>query len=262
MAWFPTVSHKNRRLFKFSLIAILFLLVAFPGSTVGPFLGNLSATIFYSPFFKFRNYIESLQNVAVENSRLRNQLAQMSLQLNSLVEARRENQRLRKFIGFDAPPSFRLAPVKIVSVMQHFYPLSAIINKGKYDGIKANQTIVSPFGLVGKIKEVMPHTATVQLLTDPGNAISVRVADSRQIGIVKFSLENGMILDNLPADANVAKGDLIISSGLGGIYPSGLPVARVDSVYANQGEIFKLVKLRPAVNFFEIDELYVLVNEL
>jgi rod shape-determining protein MreC len=106
----------------------------------------------------------------------------------------------------------------------------------------------------------MSHTATVQLLTDPGNAVSGRVAESRQIGVVKFSPERGMMFDNLPGDAEIEKGDLIISSGLGGIYPAGLAVAVVDSVYPNVGDILKAVRLKPTVDFAEIDELYVLVR--
>jgi rod shape-determining protein MreC len=260
MTWSSTVFHRNRRLLNYGLAIILLLLVTISAEGVRLFAGNLSATLFYSPFFKLRSNIESLQNVAEENRLLKNQLAQASLMISNLTEARRENQRLRDFIGFEPPPSFRLIPAKIFSLMQHFYPIAAVINKGSEDGITINLPVVNRYGLVGKIKEVMSHTATVQLLTDPGNAVSGRVAESRQIGVVKFSPEQGMMFDNLPGDAEIKKGDLIISSGLGGIYPAGLAVAVVDSVYPNVGDILKAVRLKPTVDFSEIDELYVLVR--
>ncbi|HHI03112.1 MAG TPA: rod shape-determining protein MreC [candidate division Zixibacteria bacterium] len=121
-----------------------------------------------------------------------------------------------------------------------------------------NQPVINRFGLVGKIKEVMPEFSTVQLITDPANAVSARIAESRQFGIVRYNPEEGMIFDNLPADASINKGDLIISSGLGGIYPSGLSIGVVDSVLTVKGEIKKSIWLKSNVDFLEIEELYVL----
>ncbi|SYZ73958.1 putative Cell shape-determining protein MreC [Candidatus Zixiibacteriota bacterium] len=258
MALFSTIFHKNRRVLSLISAIILLLLVSFSRGEVRPFLGYLSSTIFYSPFYRFKVNVENFRNAAEENRRLKNQLAESALQLSLLNETRRENQRLRELIGFAPPQDFHLVPVKVVSLLQHFYPISAVINKGSDDGIRENQAVVNRFGLVGKIKEVMPRYATVQLLTDPSNPISGRVARSRQIGIVKFSPDRGMYLDNLPADAEIKKGDLVTSSGLGGIYPPGLAIAVVDSVLPNTGEILKNVRLRPTVDFFEIDELYIL----
>ena len=122
--------------------------------------------------------------------------------------------------------------------------------EGIKDSIKINQPVINRFGLVGKIKEVMSEYSTVQLLTDPANAVSARIAESRQFGIVRYTAEKGMIFDNLPADAGINKGDLIISSGLGGIYPSGLSIAVVDSVLAAKGEIKKSIWLKSNVDFF------------
>ncbi len=261
MALFPTIFRKNRRNFSYLSAIILLFLVSFSGGEVRPFLGYLSTTIFYSPFYRFKTNIEDLKSTAEENRRLKNQLAESALQLSLLNETRRENQRLRELIGFAPPKDFRLIPVKVVSLLQHFYPISAVVNKGSEDGLYENQAVVNRYGLVGKIKEVMPRYATVQLLTDPSNPVSGRVAQSRQIGIVKFSPERGMYLDNLPADADIKKGDLITSSGLGGIYPPGLAIAVVDTIYPNAGEILKNVRLRPTADFFEIDELYVLTED-
>lgn len=261
MRWFSTIFHKNRRLLNYILAAVFLLLVTVINDPVRISLAKISASVFYSPFFRLKSHIQELQNVAEENRFLRRQLTETSLQLVWLNEARRENQRLRELLGFEPPENFRLVPVKIVSLYQQLYPVAAIVNKGSNDGIRANLAVVNRYGLAGKIVDVMTNYSTVQLLSDPSNAVSGRVGDSRQIGIVRFSPQRGLYMDNLPADAQVKKGDLIISSGLGGIYPPGLAIAQVDSVHANAGEILKRVNLRPAVNFFEIDELYVLMED-
>lgn len=258
MTWFSTIFHKNRRFLNFGCAIIIFLLITLSTGTIKPFLGNITLSIFHYPFSELKNSIESLKEVAEDNRNLKNTLTEASLQLSSLAEARRENRRLREFLGFDPPENFRVVPVRIVSLGHDQYPISAVINKGINDSIKLNQPVINRFGLVGKIKEVMAEFSMVQLLTDPSNAVSARIAESRQFGIVRYSPEEGMIFDNLPADASIGKGDLIISSGLGGIYPSGLTIAVVDSVLTIKGKIKKSIWLKPSADFFEIEELYVL----
>ena len=260
MRWISTVIFKNRRFLGYGSALFLFLLVTvFPGH-IRPFIGNITSAIVLYPFSELKSYITGLEDVAEDNRRLKNALVEVTSQLSALAEARRENERLRDFLGFEPPESFRVVPVKIVSLTQQVYPIAAVINKGSGDSIMVNQPVINRFGLVGKINEVMPDFATVQLLTDPSNAVSGRVAESRQFGIIRFSQKRGMYFDNLPADAEIKKGDLVISSGLGGVYPSGLSVAIVDSVAVRKGDILKQVRLKPTVNFYEFDELYVLMG--
>ncbi|HDL04111.1 MAG: rod shape-determining protein MreC [Candidatus Zixiibacteriota bacterium] len=260
MTWFSTIFLKNRRFVNFGLAAILFLLITFSPNVVRPLLGNICSSIFFYPFAELKYYIIELQDASRENRLLEKQLTEASLQLEILSEAKRENQRLREVIGFDPPENFRLIPVKIVTLYQNVYPIAAVINKGSRESIKINQPVINRFGLVGKIKEVMPDFATVTLLTDPMNAVSGRVAETREIGIVRFSPDKGMYFDNLPADSDIEPNHLVISSGLGGVYPAGLSLAIVDSVTASRGDILKTVYLKPTVNFFKIDELYVLTG--
>ena len=256
-----TIFGKNRRLLGFLLAGLIFLGVVFSPNFLRPLAGDAASLIILYPFSELKNYIVELQGVAAENRRLKNTLTEVSTQLSAMAEARRENQRLREFLGFEAPENSRVVPVKIVSMENQIFPVSALINKGSDDSIQIDQPVINRFGLVGRIVEVMPEFSTVQLLTDPSNAVSGRVAESRQLGIVRFSPVRGMYFDNLPADAEISKGDLIITSGLGGVYPAGLSVATVDSVFAARGAILKSVYLKPAVNLNEIDELYVLFKE-
>jgi rod shape-determining protein MreC len=261
MAWFSTVLYRNRWFVSFGLALVLFLSILFSPNTFRPFIGNLSASVLFYSFSELKNFIGDLQNVAEQNRRLKLLVTEASLQLTAQSEARRENKRLREFLGFEPPENFRVEPVKIVSLYQKILPIAAIINKGSNDSIMVDQPVINRFGLVGKVTDVMPDFSTIALLTDPTNPVSGRIADSRQIGIVRFSPQEGMYFDNLPADAIINPGEMVITSGLGGVYPSGLAVARVDTAYTIRGDIKKTVRLKPAVNFFEIDELYVLISE-
>jgi len=260
MTIFSTVFQKNRRLVGLITAFILFLLILISPYKVRPFVGNISNYVFFSFFSEIRNYRYDISALMMENSRLKGLATEFSLQLNAVSEARRENTRLREFLGFEPPEDFSLVPVKIISLLEQINPNSAIINKGYDDSLMINMPVVNRFGLVGKVVEVTNQYAVVSLLTDPANAVSGRIAQSRQIGIVRYNIQRGMFLDNLPADADVNVGDLIISSGLGGIYPAGLSVAVVDTAFAEKGDILKTAYLKATVNFKEIDELYVLVK--
>lgn len=261
MTSFLTIFSKNRRSEGLGLAAVFIALVIISPNKIRPLLGNASAAVFYNVFEEIQNYRYNLKEVLEENRHLRKLAAENALQMNAFSEANRENKRLREFLGFDPPDNFRSVPVKIVSLLYNINPIAAVINKGSNDSLKIDQPVINRFGLVGKIKEVMPSFSTVSLLTDPSNAVSGRIAESRQIGIVRYSAEMGMYLDNLPADAWVETDDLIITSGLGGVYPAGLSVARVDSALARKGDIEKTVWLKPTVSFLEIDELYVLMGD-
>lgn len=258
MNWFTTIISRNRRAFSYGVIAFLFFILLIGKSGIRPAVANACMTIFYYPFVEIRDNVKSLMEVSETNRRLKNSLTEASLQLSAMAEARRENQRLREFLGFEPAEDYQVVPVKIISLIYNQHPVAAVINKGQRDSIMVNQPVINRFGLVGKVREVMPDYATVQLLTDPSNAVSARIAESRQIGIVRYVPGEGMIFDNLPADAEVNPGDIIITSGLGGVYPSGLSVAVVDSAATPKGEIRKSVWLRPSVEFLEIEELYVL----
>ncbi len=261
MTPFSTVFQKNRRIVSLGMALILFLLLLFSPGKVRPFFSNLSNYAFFYFFSEVKNYQFNLSELNEQNRKLQGLVTEYSLQLNSSAEARRENSRLREFLGFEPPDGFKLVPVKIVSLMNQIDPVAAVINKGTNDSILPDMPVINRFGLIGKIKEAMTDFSIVSLLSDPSNAVSGRIAESRQIGIVRYSARRGMFLDNLPADAFVSRGDLLITSGLGGVYPAGLSIAIVDSVSAQKGDILKTVRLKPSVNFKEIDELYVLKAE-
>ena len=218
-------------------------------------------TVFYYPFFTVRNSITDLIRVNEDNRRYHQALVEISVRLSMAEENRRENDRLRAILGFEPPPTYMLLPAEVVSVTGDRMPVSAIINRGQNDAVYVNQPIINEDGLIGRVSAVTPHFAVVQLLTDPGNRVASRVADSRDMGIAKYVIGEGLILDNFPIQAEIKQGDTIVSSGLGGVYPSGLVVGTVASVEREEEAVFARVHLKPAVNFRRLDELFLLRQE-
>lgn len=200
-----------------------------------------------------------MSTISAENDLLREKLVESNTRIAILEEAARENERLRSILGFDPPAGYSLLPAKVVSVSYGGHrPVAAIINKGANDSVAIDQAVVNQQGLIGRIKEVMNNLAVVQLLTDPANRVAARVSDSREMGIVKFQSEQGLILDNFPVQGTIHEGDMIVSSGLGGVYVAGLLVGKVGTVVRKPDEPFCEIELQSAAVFSSVEELFVL----
>ncbi|HPC10705.1 MAG TPA: rod shape-determining protein MreC, partial [candidate division Zixibacteria bacterium] len=133
--------------------------------------------------------------------------------------------------------------------------------RGSADFVRVDQPVINQYGLIGRVRSTTPRFATVQLLTDPANRVAGRIERSREMGIVRYLPGRGMILDNFPIFGDIAVGDTVVSSGLGGIYPEGLVVGVVTDVHRGEHAAFADVAIDPAVNFQSIEELFLLRTE-
>jgi len=261
MSWISAQFARHWRYIHFGSVVALCLILIFGPAVVTTAVGQVTLSGLYLPFFKIRSGFELMRSQAVANAELRQSLMEASLKLSAYEESVRENERLRSALGFEPPPGYRLTPAEVVSVSGYQEPVTAVINRGGSDSIVVNQTVINQDGLIGRVSAVTAGYATVQLLTDPANRVAARVASSREMGIVKFQLMRGMILDNFPTHGTIAVGDTIVSSGLGGVYPAGLKVGIVTSVERHEDEAFCAVTLQPLAEFRSIEELFVLRSE-
>ncbi len=261
MSWITNLFSRHWRNVHFLLIILLSVVLIVLPTRVGPLSNQIILSVFYWPFAEVKGNIAELVSVEDENRQLRLELSDASVKISMIEEASRENVRLRSALGFEQPPGYRLVPADILSVAGEFFPTSAIINRGLDDSVYVDQPVVNQQGLIGRIVSVSRDFATVQLLTDPSNRVAARLAESREMGIVRFTVTEGMILDNFPVQGTINVNDTVLSSGLGGVYPSGLTVGTVTSVSRPEHEPFCEVRIRPAANFHSIDELFVLIEE-
>lgn len=238
-----------------SLVAVLF--VAFQKNVYAP-ISETAVTIFQRPFLELKLTLTDIYRVRERNHDLRQALMRAMVKVNELETQKEENERLRAQLGYDPPPSYRLIPLEPVSVRYRGMPISIQVNKGEAHGLKSGLPVINSAGLVGRIDEVTARYSTVQLLTDPGCRVAGRVAASREQGIARFIPGQGLILDNTPIDAQIHEGDMVVSSGLGGVFPEGLPVGVVTHIERNDQAMFAKVQLEPTVRFNAVDELYAL----
>lgn len=262
MEWRSSIFSRERRAHLHTVIvlvvSVLFLLA---GPQIAAITGDAVTTLFYYPFFKLRDKISNLTKTAEDNDALRASLVDLSARLQFCDEAAQENQRLRTLLGFVPPEGFKIIPAKIIMVSGAGIPNTVTINLGARNFIRENQTVIDRNGIAGRVAKVTDDYSTVYLLTEPRCRVAARVKRSRELGIIRFSMNRGMYLDNVPNKADVHVGDTIISSGLGGLFPEGLVIGVVNNVESPERGFFYEIGLTPAVNFNGLDELYVLARE-
>jgi len=230
---------------------------------------DLSAFIFkftYGPFYAFSNHIKELEGVQEENKRLHQKVMELSLRNFWLNEEHLENSRLRELLGFKSQLEHKVIPAFVVAKDPNRRDFSVLINKGSQEGVKRNMSVVNMHGLVGKIVDVSAHSSVVQLMIDPSFRASALDQRSRVFGIIKPGAGFTLRLDNVPLPEDVKMGDDVISSGLGGIFPPGIKIGIVTSVESKEtfsrGDrsfgIFKMIQVKPSVDFSSLEELFVL----
>jgi rod shape-determining protein MreC len=135
-----------------------------------------------------------------------------------------------------------------------------LIDRGSRAGLRRNLPVVSPAGLVGRVVEVTPSTARVQLITDPVSASGALMQRTRVTGIAIGNLDSGLRVRYLPLLADVVVGDNVVTSGMGGVFPKGIPVGRVTAVERKSGALFQEAVLEPAVDLGRLEEVLVLMD--
>jgi rod shape-determining protein MreC len=257
MKWISTLVSSYVRTINFVAVCIL-AVGLIVGGPVAEVLSGAVSTVFYSPFSKLKIGLGNTLSMATENDRLQLLLREATLRLSNLNEIQRENVRLRNVLNFEPPPGYELLPARVISITGTVAPISAVINRGTRDGVVPGMPVINQAGLVGRVVSSMEVVATIELLTNPTHRVAARVAESREMGIVRYRTHEGMILDNFPILGRIEVGYQVLSSGLGGTYPAGLVIGTVRSVERPVEETFCRVQIDPAANFNTLEELFVL----
>jgi len=201
-----------------------------------------------------------LVDVKKENQALRQRIALLENRLQNLQEKEEENQRLRKLLHFQETRPFALLPAGVVGKDFQSWSRTLVINQGSRSGVKAGMAVVRPEGIVGRILTTSDHFSLVQLILDSNSNIPALVEETRAEGIVTGQLPDRCRIKYLNRLSDVAVGDRILSSGLGGIYPKGLVIGTVQSVHKKKYGLFQDVVITPAVDFAKTEEVFVVKN--
>lgn len=201
------------------------------------------------PFDVYKSAAESLANrraLLAENAQLKRDKLNAEFRLQRLDSLERENARLRELLDSTAPLGHRVLVAEILAVDLDPYRQRFTLNRGLADGVYVGQALLDAGGVVGQIVHVGPLTAEAVLITDADHAVPVTVNRNGLRTIAVGTGDSGRLrLPYLTNAADVKVDDLLVSSGLGGVFPSGYPVGRVVEVKARPGQSFAEVIAEP-----------------
>ena len=195
-----------------------------------------------------------------ENVRLRQENARLTLHSSRADEAVVENQRLRELLEFREHSDLQLRPAEVLASDPMPGVHSLLLSVGERQGVGKHMAIISDQGLVGKIARVGPNTSVAQILLDRNVGAAVRLAICREDGITVWRGANDFYIEGVPSSAQVRLGESVITSGLDGIFPEGIPVGKIISTEREKGSLFLDVKMEPVVTFSRLEEVFVVLN--
>ncbi len=203
-----------------------------------------------------------LIGVKKENKMLKKEIQRLKIENMRYRVLEQRVKALIKILKFRPKPKWNLIAAQVIGYDPTGYFRTIIIDKGKRDGIKINMPVISPDGLVGRIISVSEDYSKVLLITDPDSAVDCIDEGTRARGILKGGLVDEIcILEYIEHSEKISPGDTIVTSGLSGIFPRGIPVGRVKEVRKIPGALFKKVKIVPFVDFSRLEEVLVISKE-
>lgn len=180
------------------------------------------------------------------NEALRQENLLLRSRLEKLHSLEADNRRLKRLLGQSEQIAEQVLLAELVEVSLEPYTQQITLNKGSSDGVYVGQPVINGDGVIGQVVHTSQFQSTVTLLTDPGSAIPVMVMRNGLRAVLFGSgVRNKLLLPYLTSDADIKEGDLLVSSGMGGRFPTGYPVATVSAVEQQPGDEFLTINTLP-----------------
>lgn len=215
----------------------------------------------YLAFSDFFGSPRDMATLREENIVLRNEVSQLQSEIIALQENLAQAEILYTLLDFArSNPEHEYVAATVIGREISPYLQYIIIDKGSNDGIRYGMPVVTQQGLVGRIDAVISDAARIQLLTDAGSVVNVRLKNAKVEGQVNGSITGEVSLNMVPIDAEVEIGEVILTSGLGGTYPPNIFVGQVLSMQSRQNALFQTGSVQPIVDFSVLSAVLVITN--
>ena len=209
------------------------------------------------------SFFANLDKLEKENNNLKEENSELSKKLRELEMIKSENSTLKEYLKLtEKYKSYTTVPAYIINKDISNFSNTYIINAGSKDGIKENMTVIAAEGLVGYVISATDTTAKVQTIVDSSSSTSSIISSSREAIVCKGTLaeKNELKAVYIPTDAQIANGDTIETSGLGGIYPKGIYIGKVNRVINGSNINDRYALVDTGVNFNKLETVLVITN--
>lgn len=202
---------------------------------------------------------------AVERSKaLEQEVERLQSDITRLNEYKAENERLTALLDYKQVmlQQYELLVASVIARDPGNWFATVTLNRGSRDGVRENMTVLSPKGLVGRVITVSNTNCEVLLITDPRSGVGSLIQETRTPGIVEGTVgTSGMArIIHIPNDAQVDEGQVVVTSGLGSIFPKGIPVGSIASVSVESAGLFKSADIRLFAGMNQLEEVFIVTR--
>ena len=202
----------------------------------------------------------ALMRARDEAEALRGRVRQLEQDTARLAETEAENARLRTLLDFRRTLGGKLITARVIGHDAAGLSRTLVIDQGSAAGVEKGAAILAPEGIVGQVFLVSPHAARVLLVSDHNSGVDAVVQRTRGRGIVEGTADGRCGLKFVRRTEDLQVGDLVVSSGLDGIFPRGLPIGRIQAVDKQGQGLFQYAQIEPAVDVERLEEVLVTVG--
>lgn len=228
-----------------------------------PIRESVVSTALSSLYFPAQRIVSAMghyKSIAQENEQLKEENARLRQETFHAREGLQELARLHTLVRFDDKWDYPIVTARVVGHNPGRFLTTMVINRGVEHGVKENMPVFSMNGLVGKISKSTKNHSRVQLLVDPNLKLSVMDRRTRVVGFLE-SMDGRRLTAMIPTHAGVHAGDTLVTSGLGGIFPKGIPVGTVKEIRKSDLDVMCQMEVNPFQEFSILEEVFVMEKE-
>lgn len=207
----------------------------------------------------WEGYVD-LWGVREENDRLREEVTVLRNETVRLQEAALAGQRLRELLEFKRGFPHGVAAANIIGRDPSNWYHTLLIDKGEKDGVSIEMGVITPRGVVGRVVKTAPTLSQVLLLTDRNSAVAALIQQTRDEGLVEGTEMGLARIKYLSLQSPAREGDLVLTSGLTGIFPKGIMIGTLGPLVKKEGALFQEAQVIPSVDFSKLEEVLVITS--
>jgi rod shape-determining protein MreC len=216
----------------------------------------------FTIFERVSEFFVTQASLRSENAQLAQSNLAQSAQLQQLTSLQAENEHLRKLLGTRDRVTSRTSFAEVLYAARDPFSRKIVIDKGSQNEVQAGQPVIDAFGVIGQVTRVYPWLAEVTLITDKGHLVPVLNTRNGLRGVLGGTGNDGSLeLKFVPLNADFASGDQLVTSGIDGVYPAGLPVAEIVNVERNSAFLFARIVCKPLAGVSNHKEVLVVHAE-
>jgi rod shape-determining protein MreC len=210
-----------------------------------------------SPVKNFFTTLFTLRSVVRENTQLTAKVAELEQKTATDDQLKLENDLLKKELGFTQTAKLNLQPCTVINANPQEVSDALIINCGETQGLQEGQAVIAQGYVIGKIIHVGKYSSTALLITNTNSSVDAKLSKNNTEGVVKGSFGSGAVFDMVSQNADVQKGDVIVTAGIDSRIAKNLLLGEVGDVLSKPNDLFKRVSVVTPIRFHEVSFVFV-----